>query len=90
MSKAPKAASAEAPLPFEEALNKLESIVEAMESNDLPLEQLLARFEEGTHLARHCQEQLDAAEVRVQRLEKSLDGRAALTAVDMADEADAG
>ena len=34
-------------LPFEEALHKLESIVEAMENADLPLETLLARFEEG-------------------------------------------
>ena len=34
---------------FEEALKKLESIVEAMENQDLPLETLLARFEEGAY-----------------------------------------
>ena len=43
---------------FEEALKKLEAIVEAMESEDLPLETLLAKYEEGTHLARTCQEKL--------------------------------
>ena len=75
MSKAGKATSAEAALPFEEALTKLESIVEAMETTDLPLEQLLERFEEGTRLAHACQGQLDLAEVRVQKLEKSLGGR---------------
>jgi exodeoxyribonuclease VII small subunit len=75
VSKAGKATSAEAALPFEEALKKLESIVEAMETTDLPLEQLLERFEEGTRLAQASQGQLDLAEVRVQKLEKSLGGR---------------
>jgi exodeoxyribonuclease VII small subunit len=42
-------------LPFEEALQKLESIVEAMEAGDLPLEHLLARYEEGVKLAKICQ-----------------------------------
>ena len=75
VSKAAKAAPSEAGLPFEEALKKLESIVEAMESSELPLEQLLARFEEGTRLAQVCQAQLAEAEVRVQKLEKTLTGR---------------
>jgi exodeoxyribonuclease VII small subunit len=38
-------------LAFEEALKKLESIVQSMESQELPLEQMLARYEEGTRLA---------------------------------------
>lgn len=75
VSKAGKATSAEAALPFEEALKQLESIVEAMETTDLPLEQLLERFEHGTRLAQACQGQLDLAEVRVQKLEKALGGR---------------
>lgn len=61
-------------VPFEEALQKLESIVEAMESGELSLEQLLSKFEEGARLAKTCQKQLEAAEVRVQRLEQSLAG----------------
>lgn len=75
VSKAGKATSAEAALPFEEALKQLESIVEAMETTDLPLDQLLERFEQGTRLAQACQGQLDLAEVRVQKLERSLGGR---------------
>ena len=51
---------------FEEALKKLESIVEAMESGDLPLETLLARYEEGTQLARICQAKLAEAELKIQ------------------------
>ena len=61
-------------LPFEEALEKLESIVEAMESAELPLESLLAKYEEGTNLARLCQEKLAEAELKIQQLEKSAGG----------------
>jgi exodeoxyribonuclease VII small subunit len=75
VSKAVKAAAPEARLPFEEALKKLETIVEAMEASELPLEQLLARFEEGTRLAQICQAQLAEAEVRVQKLEAGPTGR---------------
>ena len=61
-------------LPFEEAMQKLETIVEAMESGDLPLADLLVRFEEGTQLARHCQGRLAAADLKIQQLEKNLAG----------------
>jgi exodeoxyribonuclease VII small subunit len=60
--------------PFEEALKKLEAIVEAMESGDLPLEMLLARYEEGTKLAQICQAKLTEAELRIQQLEKDTAG----------------
>jgi exodeoxyribonuclease VII small subunit len=61
-------------MPFEEALSKLESIVESMESEELPLETLLARYEEGTKLTRMCQEQLAEAEIKIQKLEKDSGG----------------
>ena len=61
-------------LAFEEALKKLESIVEAMESEDLPLETLLAKYEEGTRLAKTCQEKLTEAELKIQQLEKNSSG----------------
>ena len=64
MSKAAKGAAggvAGPDLPFEEALEKLESIVEAMESGDLPLETLLTRYEEGARLAGLCQTKLAEA-----------------------------
>jgi len=72
-----KSASAvsEAELPFEEALKKLETIVEAMESGDLPLETLLQRFEEGTRLVKFCQSRLEQAEVQIQKLEKNSAGQ---------------
>ena len=61
-------------LPFEQALQKLESIVEAMESEELPLEALLAKYEEGTMLAKACQEKLAEAELKLQQLEKNSAG----------------
>jgi exodeoxyribonuclease VII small subunit len=76
-------------VPFEEALHTLESIVETMETGDLPLEQLLAKFEEGARLARTCQVQLAAAEVRVQQLEKSLGGELTTRPVELVAEDDA-
>lgn len=60
--------------PFEEALKKLENVVEAMESDDLPLETLLAKYEEGSKLVKMCQEKLAEAELKIQQLEKSATG----------------
>jgi exodeoxyribonuclease VII small subunit len=76
MSKPVRTAEAvkDSAVPFEEALKKLETIVESMESGDLPLETLLARFEEGTRLARVCQTKLAEAELKVQQLEKDASG----------------
>ena len=61
-------------LPFEEAIRKLETIVEAMEAGDLPLESLLAKYEEGMKLAKICHEKLAEAETKIQLLEKSATG----------------
>ncbi len=65
-------------VPFEEALKKLESIVETMESEDLPLETLLARYEEGTKLAQICQAKLAEADLKIQQLEKNAAGELTL------------
>jgi exodeoxyribonuclease VII small subunit len=70
-------------VPFEEALKKLEGIVEAMESEDLPLETLLAKYEEGTRLARVCQEKLAEAELKIQQLEKNSAGEMRLKPVEL-------
>ena len=75
MSKSAKAGDpAKGSLPFEDALKKLEGIVEAMEADDLPLETLLARYEEGAKLVKICQEKLAEAEVKIQQLEKNAAG----------------
>ena len=84
MSKPAKPAASPAdPMPFEEAMKKLEAIVEAMESGDLPLETMLAQFEEGTKLARQCQARLEEAELKIQQLEKNAAGEFALKPLEV-------
>jgi exodeoxyribonuclease VII small subunit len=74
MSKSAKADAGKGGLPFEDALKKLEGLVEAMESEELPLESLLAKYEEGTRLVRICQEKLAEAELKIRQLEKNTAG----------------
>ena len=45
-----------------------------MESDELPLETLLARYEEGMRLVKICQEKLAEAELKIQQLEKNAAG----------------
>ena len=45
-----------------------------MESDDLPLETLLAKYEEGAKLVKICQEKLAEAELKIQQLEKNAAG----------------
>lgn len=78
--------AAEKEPPFEEAMQKLENIVEAMESGDLPLETLLAKFEEGTRLVKTCQVRLEEAELKIEKLEKTRAGEFALQPVAVVDE----
>jgi len=73
-------------VPFEEALKRLEGIVETMESEDLPLETLLARFEEGTKLVKVCQAKLAEAELKIQKLEKNNAGEPVLKPMPELDE----
>jgi len=72
--------------PFEEALKKLEGIVEAMESDDLPLETLLAKYEEGSKLVKICQQKLAEAELKIQQLEKNAAGEMKLKPIDLSEE----
>ena len=73
--------------PFEEALQKLEAVVEAMEADDLPLETLLAKYEEGAKLVRICQEKLAEAELKIQQLEKNAAGELKLKPIESVIEA---
>ncbi len=62
-------------LPFEEVLQNLESVVTAMESEDLPLEKLLSKYAEGRELYQHCQKKLQEAELKIQQLEQDSAGQ---------------
>lgn len=66
-------------LSFEAALERLETIVESMESGDVPLADLLTRFEEGSRLLKACEERLRDAELRIDLLKRQKDGSAAVS-----------
>jgi exodeoxyribonuclease VII small subunit len=59
---------------FEDALQRLERIVDQLEAGNLPLEESLKVFEEGVGLARHCARYLDEAEKRIELLTRDESG----------------
>ncbi len=60
---------------FENSLERLEAIVEEMQSSELPLETRLKRFEEGVALVRECAKALEGAAKKVEVLVKSSGGK---------------
>ena len=69
-------------LSFEGAMERLEDLVEQMESAQLPLAELITRYEEGNRLLQVCSRQLEAAEQRVQIILKSRGGKPQLAEFD--------
>lgn len=53
---------------FEEDMQRLEQIVRALERGDVPLEESLKLFQEGTALVQSCQKRLDDAKLQVQKV----------------------
>jgi exodeoxyribonuclease VII small subunit len=70
--------TAKKPVNLEKALADLESLVDELESGDLPLEKAMKKFEEGIKLTRRCQAALKDAEQKVEILLKSAGGQEAL------------
>jgi len=62
-------------LKFEEAMTRLDAIVEAMESGEIGVEESIAKYEEAMSLASHCRRILDEAEQRIQKIQLDADGR---------------
>ena len=62
-------------LTFEQSMARLDEIVHHLESGDMPLNDTLALFEEGTALVASCSKMLDEAEQKVVKLKKGADGR---------------
>jgi exodeoxyribonuclease VII small subunit len=60
---------------FEQAMQRLEEIVEQMESGELPLEDLIVRYEEGMKLVKVCQERLASAEQRIEIITRNSAGK---------------
>jgi exodeoxyribonuclease VII small subunit len=65
----------ETELNFESAMDRLETIVEQMESGKLPLEDLIVRYEEGMNLVKICQERLANAEQKIEIIARNSTGK---------------
>jgi len=74
MSAKPKSTATEPT--FETAMDRLEAIVEQMESGKLPLEELIVRYEEGMNMVKVCQERLTAAEQKIEIIARDSAGQA--------------
>ena len=59
---------------FEESMMRLEQIVRAMEQGNVPLEESLKLFQEGTELVRSCGKLLDEAQLQIQKVMTAADG----------------
>ena len=77
----------EADLNFEAAMDRLEKIVEQMESGKLPLEDLIVRYEEGMKLVKTCQERLANAEQKIEIITRNSAGKAVVKEFEPAQEA---
>ncbi len=68
----PADAAGNAPEKFEDLLGRLEQIVADMENAELPLEKLLASYEEGMRLVKACGDRLTDAEQKVEILSRAV------------------
>ena len=68
----------ESPGTFEDALRRLEEIVQRLEQGDVPLEQAMQLYEEGIGLSRICAGKLKTAELALKRLSKDAEGNFSL------------
>lgn len=58
---------------FEENLEKIQEIIEAIDSGRLGLEETISQYEEGGKLIRTCREILDKAELKITKLAENSD-----------------
>jgi exodeoxyribonuclease VII small subunit len=63
------------PANFDQAMKRLEEIVAQMENGDLPLEDLIVRYEDGMKLVKICQERLASAEQRIEIITRNNSGK---------------
>ena len=66
----------ESELKFDKAMERLEKIVEDLESGNMPLEDALKKYEEGVKLSRLCTQKLTEAETKIETLTKTLNASA--------------
>ena len=69
MAKPPKS------LKFEDAMRRLDQIIQALESGEIGIEESIERYEEAVRLAAHCRRILDEAEQRIRQIQVDAAGQ---------------
>lgn len=69
MAKAPKS------LKFEDAMRRLDQIIQALESGEIGIEESIDRYEEAVRLAAHCRRILEEAEQRIRKIQVDAAGQ---------------
>ncbi len=62
-------------LKFEQAMQRLDAIVEAMEAGEIGIEESISKYEEAMQLAAHCRRILDESEQRIKKIQVDSAGR---------------
>lgn len=71
-------------LSFEEAMESLEAIVSSLESERMPLEEMVQSYERGARLLSQCRSRIESARQRVEMITADLDGRGRVSLSDFA------
>ena len=72
----------DAEMTYEQAMSRLDEIVQALEDTRLPLEEMVDRYEEGGRLVKICQRRLDSAQQRIELINRRTSGDVSLTPVE--------
>ena len=62
-------------LTFEKALEELEQIVRSLESGSAPLEESITTYERGVALKKHCEQKLQAAQLKIDQISVNSNGQ---------------
>jgi exodeoxyribonuclease VII small subunit len=74
---------------FEQAMERLEEIVSAMESDRMPLDEMVSSYEEGMKLLQVCRQRIDNARQRIETISLNPEGKAEITPFDAGKSAEA-
>jgi exodeoxyribonuclease VII small subunit len=75
---------------FEQAMERLEEIVSAMESDRMPLDEMVSSYEEGMKLLQVCRQRIDNARQRIETISLNPEGKAEISTFDASKSAEAG
>lgn len=70
---------------FEEALNKLETLVRELEAGRIKLDDAVKFYDDAVRLRKFCEQKLDDAKMKIEKIEVSSSGELVAVALDAND-----